>query len=614
MKEKFLLMILVGIAFISCKDQNEDTNTPEETPIEEKLKQNSIILGEAFRIYGTALELGDTLEAFNAMGDYLAQEENVQDAHYKDLESISITFKNGLRSSIRIIPVDAEGIHLRRGGGGPGSLHKFELSKASTSGTIKNNKILFFLPYTYAFKYTEAHLQSLVDICKSTSREMEVVLLKDGQVSLASLDDFGEYGLIILDTHGETDGFLISYLDETVNYGPRFDWEMKSASEKLIAQLKHIEGVSTDLFANGQLELNIDIHISPDQKSIEMNFGVKVTEEYIRNLKIDLSDAVLFGNHCYSGHVKDGSTENNLPEAWKSLGLATYYGYGFKDGSSSTVDNQFAKAMEIKLISNLIQDLDSTGNAHLDEDGQEEFFKPGLVYFEPPRSTKQRKKLGASILEEDPDVQNVDQSIQLYFRQFHQTGYSYNGCLDSIRDPRDTQFYRTICIGPYEWFAENLNYATSESVCYDNNPDNCKKFGRLYTFNDAMDACPDGWRLPSDKEFNYWYEFANTSLSRELGPKMQSRSGWPTVGYEPGTDEFGFSALPAGFFNSDEGLFKRLNEGTGWWLLGLRNPGPHEARYVRQLYPVEGTTGGGPIQNFHNPNYKFSCRCIRLKK
>jgi uncharacterized protein (TIGR02145 family) len=54
------------------------------------------------------------------------------------------------------------------------------------------------------------------------------------------------------------------------------------------------------------------------------------------------------------------------------------------------------------------------------------------------------------------------------------------------------------------WITENLKLKIPDSNCYDNQEQNCKTYGRLYTWTSAKKGCAmlgDGWRLPTAKEW-----------------------------------------------------------------------------------------------------------------
>ena len=123
--------------------------------------------------------------------------------------------------------------------------------------------------------------------------------------------------------------------------------------------------------------------------------------------------------------------------------------------------------------------------------------------------------------------------------------------------------FRTVKIGTQTWTAENLNCNLKCSVCYNNDPENCKKYGRLYDWNAAMKACPSGWHLPSSAEWDILRDYAyGDGTGSALETKLKATSGWSISGN--GTDEFGFSALPGGLGFSD-GSFKNVGCCSYWW-------------------------------------------------
>jgi uncharacterized protein (TIGR02145 family) len=125
-----------------------------------------------------------------------------------------------------------------------------------------------------------------------------------------------------------------------------------------------------------------------------------------------------------------------------------------------------------------------------------------------------------------------------------------------MTDPRDGNVYKTTQIGGKTWMAENLNYFDIEGAassvkndwCYWDKPENCESAGRLYTWKVAQRICPEGWRLPTKADWeSLLQEVGADSLNEILwkgAGKLKSVNGWENDG--SGTDDFGFTALPAG--------------------------------------------------------------------
>jgi uncharacterized protein (TIGR02145 family) len=200
----------------------------------------------------------------------------------------------------------------------------------------------------------------------------------------------------------------------------------------------------------------------------------------------------------------------------------------------------------------------------------------------------------------------------------------------SFTDTRDSKTYKTAKIGTQVWMAENLNYEAKEgSMCYDNKPDNCKKYGRLYDFETAKKACHTGWHLPSKAE---WQTLVNLAGGDRIiaGKKLRAKSGWNDHKGKScnGTDELGFSALPGGFRSSNDcpdvceegyvlGEFFRVGEMGFWWSSDrwyfLRNivAIDGELDYIDgvNIDYIEGVTIGETYQG--SASELFSVRCIK---
>lgn len=110
------------------------------------------------------------------------------------------------------------------------------------------------------------------------------------------------------------------------------------------------------------------------------------------------------------------------------------------------------------------------------------------------------------------------------------------------------------------WTCSNLNVKIPQSYCYDNAGKNCTRYGRLYTWPVADQACKSlgkGWRLPTDNEWNQLVMiYGEKSDSMEMRKKA---FGLLQIG-----GSSGFDALLGGGRNL-EGQFARLEAHGFYW-------------------------------------------------
>jgi len=159
---------------------------------------------------------------------------------------------------------------------------------------------------------------------------------------------------------------------------------------------------------------------------------------------------------------------------------------------------------------------------------------------------------------------------------------------------------QTVKIGEQIWMAENLNRATANSKCYGNDHSNCDKYGMLYNWYEAKKACPSGWHLPSDAEWDVLVNYIGDSA----GVKLKSTSGWNDYdGKSNGTNEHGFSALPGGDGNS-VGSFSDVGRYGRWWSATEGSAVYAWGRYV-------GYDNEGVYRRNDDKTYLFSVRCLQ---
>lgn len=187
-----------------------------------------------------------------------------------------------------------------------------------------------------------------------------------------------------------------------------------------------------------------------------------------------------------------------------------------------------------------------------------------------------------------------------------------------MTDDRDGQVYKTVEICDEDkslcqtWMAENLNFKSAKSYCYDDVDANCAVAGRLYVWDSASEACPEGWHLPTDQEFETLFKMVEPDFERETsgyvnsavaGTKLKSKEGWMLYKDVPaGSDDYGFSAIPAGI-RDGSGVSRGVDEATGFWSSTMEMDG-----YATEV-ALENEKGGVYVA-LNRTNVGLSVRCI----
>lgn len=173
-----------------------------------------------------------------------------------------------------------------------------------------------------------------------------------------------------------------------------------------------------------------------------------------------------------------------------------------------------------------------------------------------------------------------------------------------FRDSRDGTVYKTVKIGDQVWMAENLTYRgyflRGRTLLH------VPEYGKgtmFYTWSAAMEACPDGWRLPSVSNWKELFEFVSGSDNIYSNGKatrvLKCKEGWglPRDGGN-GTDDYGFCVSPVGLVFYD-GTLMNVGGSASFWT--------SRSGYA-VAFPMANDYGG--VEPF-SEDYGFSVRCIK---
>lgn len=202
----------------------------------------------------------------------------------------------------------------------------------------------------------------------------------------------------------------------------------------------------------------------------------------------------------------------------------------------------------------------------------------------------------------------------------------------------DGNVYNTVKIGNQRWLKENLKVtklndgtpiSNSKEIqklvypdfidieeprgwVYKEDPKNNEKYGKLYNWYAVKTGklCPKGWRIPTIEEWQDLQKF----LGWKDASKMMRTADWKNV-KTVGTNQSGFSALPAGLAQSG-GNYYSIGEEAYFW---SSSPGLTSDNYAKEsgaaIYLFtdneDACPKSGSIMSVNR--FKFSglsCRCI----
>jgi uncharacterized protein (TIGR02145 family) len=153
-----------------------------------------------------------------------------------------------------------------------------------------------------------------------------------------------------------------------------------------------------------------------------------------------------------------------------------------------------------------------------------------------------------------------------------------------------------------QWTTANLNVNTDRSYCYDDVELNCRRYGRLYTWESAQQVCQslgNGWRLPTTDE---WRQLAKHygGVSDDSDDRGKAAYAALLIG-----GSSGFNALLGGGRADGEEQYARLEAHGFYWTASESNPGS------AWFYNF---AKGGPALHRQREGEKqraFSVRCVR---
>jgi uncharacterized protein (TIGR02145 family) len=182
-------------------------------------------------------------------------------------------------------------------------------------------------------------------------------------------------------------------------------------------------------------------------------------------------------------------------------------------------------------------------------------------------------------------------SLSTSLQRFSAEAQTAAGSMDSSKRMADGK----------QWTTHNLDVNIMPSYCYEDAELNCRRYGRLYTWESARQVCQSlgaGWRLPTDDEWR--------QMAKKYGGVSEDADDKGTAAYKTllSGGRSGFNALLGGG-RSDDGQYARLEAHGFYWTASESDPATGWFYNFGRGRQALHRQSGGEKQR------AFSVRCVR---
>ena len=272
------------------------------------------------------------------------------------------------------------------------------------------------------------------------------------------------------------------------------------------------------------------------------------------------SSSIKNGTSSSTVEKKNSSSSKVLNESSCSMKNESSSSSVEKENSSSSIKNESSSSSVKTEESSSSKDLDKSSSSIKNESSSSSVEK------ENSSSSIENESSSSSVKTEESSSSLIDEKSSSSIQSSSSMNSIYDAVNNTLTDLRDNRVYKTVTIGEQIWMAENLNYMPEDTagtiysggtVCgggaqnSKEDSEKCDIFGRLYlrkvalnktTASNRQGICPDGWSIPKKED----WEKLISHLGENVVLKIKGDS-WEST---PGTNESGFSAIPAGNYNN----------------------------------------------------------------